>query len=188
MTTEFDTQERLAQSVEQLTVQIDGLKRRMRRLQSLLGAVAVVAVVLSLAVTLAPSAIETARAQMYQPAMPYGGQPMRQGPSAQRPSARVPSSDRERILRRALAQLDDPNDFDSEAAIAVYLYDLNRNLSSLSSVGDELGTISRQLDANTHIANEMREMNLKMTTITKSIDSTMGVMGRMMNQMLLYSY
>lgn len=160
----------------------------MHRMQLLLAMAVMLAVMFVIGAIFGPSVVETARAQMYQPTLPYGGQPMRQGPSAQRPSARVPSTDRERILRRALAQLDDPNDFDSEAAIAVYLYDLNRNLSSLSSVGDELGTISRQLDANTHIANEMREMNLKMTTITKSIDSTMGVMGRMMNQMLMYSY
>lgn len=183
-----DNQTRLIQSIEQLARQLTDTNRRMRRLQWVLAAGGVVAAALLLAVTLAPSGIQTARAQMYQPAMPYGGQPMRQGPSAQRPPAQVPSSDRERILRRALAQLDDPNSFDGNAAIAVYLYDLNRNLKSLSSVGDELRTISRQLDANTHIANEMREMNLKMTTITQSIDSTMGVMGRMMNQMLLYSY
>lgn len=188
MTTEFDTQERLAHSIELLTEQMDGLKRRAHRTQLLLATAVTLAVVFMIGTIFGPSAVESARAQMYQPTMPYGGQPMRQGPSAQRPSAKVPSSDRERILRRALAQLDDPNSFDSNAAVAVYLYDLNRTMSSLSSVDDELRTISRQLDANTHIANEMREMNLKMTTITQSIDSTMGVMGRMMNQMLLYSY
>jgi hypothetical protein len=188
MNSELDTQDRLAQGVERLTEEVHGLKRRMHRMQLLFSTAVMLAVVVLIGAILGPSAVDPARAQMYQPAMPYGGQPMRQGPSAQRPSAKVPSSDRERILRRALAQLDDPNSFDSNAAVAVYLYDLNRNMSGLSSVGDELRTISRQLDANTHIANEMREMNLKMTTITQSIDSTMGVMGRMMNQMLLYSY
>jgi hypothetical protein len=183
MSTQRSSYTRLTESVEQLTRQISEMHRAMRRLQLLLAAGAILALLLAVGTQLVPAAIDTAQAQMYQPTMPYGGQPMRQGPAGQ-----ATSSDRERILRRALAQLDDPNRFDSDAAIAVYLYDLNRSVRGLSSVNDELRTISRQLEANTHIANEMREMNLKMTTITQSIDSTMGVMGRMMNQMLLYSY
>jgi len=31
-------------------------------------------------------------------------------------------------------------------------------------------------------------MNLKMTTITQSVDSTLGTMGRLMNQMILNYY
>jgi len=109
-------------------------------------------------------------------------------PKQAEPRARVGSADRARILERALQAFDTSQDFDDDAATVVFLSDIARDLGSLPELRQELRTISRKLDANMHIANEMREMNLKMTTITHSVDSTLGTMGRLMNQMILNYY
>ena len=187
MADENETIGRLTASVEALQSELSKSNRRSTRIQFLLGGVLLVMTSMIILSPGGPLGIGAVQAQTYAaPGMPYRAWPVK--PKQAEPQARAGSTDRARVVERALQTLDASSEFNGDAATVVFLSDIARDLGSLPELRQELRNISRKLDANTHLANEMRELNLKMTTITHSIDSTMGTMGRLMNQMLLYYY
>lgn len=181
--TDSDVHVRDTRAIDALRRELGLTRARLVRLQ-LLSVTATVIAVAALAGTFGLPGPGQAQAQMYPGPAPYPGQrPDLQGPP--RSSGHVTDTDRSRILARARdAALADPADFDAEAAIAVYLHDIARQLEATNG---RLEAVDRNTASLTHLANEMRELNLKMNVVTQSIDSTMGTMGRIMNYML-YQY
>lgn len=92
---------------------------------------------------------------------------------------------RARLYRQRMEQLRDrllnsPQP-DANTAIAVNLYDMNRALSSLPLMAQQLEAMNQKLEAVPDIAEQMADLSDNMGVISSGVDSTMGRMGRFGN-------